>query len=50
VSGTRAKPVEPEGVEHRRTERVTGRFHRRFSLPDTVDSEAVTARNSNGVL
>ena len=50
VSGTRAKPVEPEGVEHRRTERVTGRFHRRFSLPDTVDSEAVTARNNNGVL
>lgn len=50
VSGTRAKPVEPEGVEHRRTERATGRFHRRFSLPDTVDSDAVTAKNSNGVL
>ena len=50
LSGTRAEAVSAEGVEHRRVERATGRFHRRFSLPDTVDSEAVTARNSHGVL
>ena len=29
---------------------ANGRFFRRFSLPDTVDGEAVTARGSNGVL
>lgn len=50
LAGSRAKAAEAEGVERRRVERATGRFHRRFSLPDTVDSEAVTARNSNGVL
>lgn len=50
LSGSRDKVVEPAGVERRRIERAAGRFHRRFSLPDTVDSEAVTARGSNGVL
>lgn len=50
LAGTRAQAVEAAGVEHRRVERATGRFHRRFSLPDTVDSEAVTAKNGNGVL
>jgi len=38
------------GLERRRIERAQGRFFRRFSLPDTVDSEAVSARGANGVL
>jgi HSP20 family protein len=50
LSGSREKAVEASGVEARRVERANGRFFRRFSLPDTVDGEAVTARGSNGVL
>lgn len=50
LSGSRAAAAEPAGVERRRVERATGRFHRRFALPDTVDSEAVSASNRNGVL
>jgi HSP20 family protein len=50
LAGGREKPAEANGVERRRIERANGRFHRRFSLPDTVDSEAVTARGNHGVL
>ncbi|MEE8527576.1 MAG: Hsp20/alpha crystallin family protein [Gammaproteobacteria bacterium] len=35
---------------YRRVERVGGRFYRRFTLPDTADSDAITARSQNGVL
>jgi HSP20 family protein len=50
LSGTREKAVEAKGVEARRVERAAGRFFRRFSLPDTVDGEAVSAKGNNGVL
>jgi HSP20 family protein len=50
LSGAREKAAQSNGVEARRVERATGRFFRRFSLPDTVDGEAVTARGANGVL
>jgi len=50
LSGARDKAVGGNGVEARRVERASGRFFRRFSLPDTVDGESVTARGSNGVL
>jgi HSP20 family protein len=33
-----------------RVERIHGRFHRRFTLPETVDAEAIEARFQNGVL
>lgn len=33
-----------------RTERSHGRFHRRFILPDTVDTDRVTAKGRDGVL
>jgi HSP20 family protein len=42
------KRGETEGV--RRIERASGRFDRRFSLPDTADAEHITARSSNGIL
>lgn len=50
LAGSREKDADAAGVERRRVERAHGRFFRRFSLPDTVDSEAVTARGANGVL
>jgi HSP20 family protein len=50
LAGNREKDADAAGVERRRIERAQGRFFRRFSLPDTVDSEAVTARGANGVL
>lgn len=50
LSGSRAQNVEQNGVESRRIERATGRFHRRFALPDTVDADAVSASGKNGVL
>lgn len=50
LSGNRDVPVESEGVERRRAERSSGRFYRRFALPDTVDSDAVSASGKNGIL
>nr|WP_221067021.1 Hsp20/alpha crystallin family protein [Methylomagnum ishizawai] len=44
---TEAK-VQREGIK--RVERVFGTFYRRFSLPDTADSDGISARCSNGVL
>lgn len=37
-----------EGV--RRFERVSGRFYRRFSLPETADAEGIVAKSANGIL
>ena len=50
LSGSREKAVEPAGVERRRIERASGKFFRRFALPDTVDGEAVSASGKHGVL
>src|SRR5262245_58147689 len=41
---------EQESVESRRIERLTGRFLRRFSLPESVDAEGVKASGKYGVL
>jgi HSP20 family protein len=45
-----ARNGESEGDELLRRERASGRFVRRFSLPDTVNAEAVTAKSTHGVL
>lgn len=37
-----------DGIE--RYERRTGRFLRRFALPDTADVEAIAAKSNNGTL
>ncbi|MDB5970939.1 MAG: Hsp20/alpha crystallin family protein [Hydrocarboniphaga sp.] len=50
LSGSRAAAVEQQGVERRRSERASGRFHRRFTLPDTVDGDSVSASGKNGVI
>lgn len=50
LAGSREKAVEAAGVERRRVERATGRFYRRFALPDTIDGESVSASGKHGVL
>lgn len=55
VAGNRSeeKVVGSNGAEQpqqQRIERQLGRFHRRFVLPDTADSENVNASGRNGVL
>jgi HSP20 family protein len=55
LSGSREKAVEQHfekggGVESRRIERLTGRFLRRFTLPESVDADAVKATGKHGVL
>jgi len=37
-------------VRFSRVERNTGRFHRRFTLPDSADADAITASGHHGVL
>lgn len=39
-----------ENVISRRAERGSGRFYRRFILPDTIDAESVKATDRHGVL
>ena len=50
LSGSREKAVEQKTVESRRVERITGRFLRRFTLPESVDAENVKATGRHGVL
>ena len=50
LSGSREKVVEQKDVESRRIERITGRFLRRFTLPESVDAENVKASGKHGVL
>ena len=50
LSGSREKAIEQKEVESRRIERTTGRFLRRFTLPESVDAENVKASGKHGVL
>lgn len=50
VSGERHDEKTEETQEMRRVERVSGKFYRRFTLPDTADAEEISARSSNGIL
>jgi HSP20 family protein len=52
LSGERREPSRKgsDEAQGRRVERGHGQFHRRFVLPDTVDSEKVNATGSHGVL
>jgi HSP20 family protein len=50
LSGKRETEAKTQREGYKRVERQYGNFHRRFSLPDTVDSEGISARCSNGVL
>ena len=53
LSGERAQKASNNGAgspQYQRTERSQGQFHRRFVLPDTVDSDKVNATGKDGVL
>jgi len=50
LAGSREQTVQQNGTESRRLERVSGRFLRRFTLPDSVDADAVKATGRHGVL
>ena len=50
LRGRREAESRTEREGYRRVERVTGRFFRRFTLPDTADAEAIEAKFNNGVL
>ena len=50
VSGERHRESTEEAQGTRRVERVSGKFYRRFNLPDTADAEEISARSANGIL
>ena len=50
IRGNRSLETREEKNGYRRVERVSGAFFRRFSLPDSADSQSVKARFTNGVL
>jgi HSP20 family protein len=52
ITGERFTQAEKadEKIIRRRSERGTGRFHRRFILPESVDAEKVKATDRHGVL
>jgi HSP20 family protein len=50
LAGNRRAGSRTEREGYRRVERVTGRFYRRFTLPDTADAEAIEAKFNQGVL
>ena len=50
ISGERQRPSREEGDSNHRLERRTGKFRRRFKLPESADADNVSARVVGGVL
>jgi HSP20 family protein len=50
IAGERHTAQHEDAKGMRRFERVSGRFHRRFTLPETADAEGIAARSANGIL
>ena len=50
VKGEKKTEAETEKEGYKRVERTYGSFYRRFSLPDTADAEAISAKSKDGVL
>ena len=50
IKGERESETKDEREGYKRVERVSGSFFRRFSLPDTADAEAISAKSNHGVL
>lgn len=50
ISGRREEEKKEEREGYRRIERVSGQFCRRFTLPEAVNADKVTAKSDKGVL
>jgi HSP20 family protein len=50
IRGQRAESAPQDGTGYRRVERTKGEFQRRFSLPETADTQNIRAKAANGVL
>ncbi|MFQ5548479.1 MAG: Hsp20/alpha crystallin family protein [Woeseia sp.] len=50
LAGERQRETSDESEGLKRVERISGRFYRRFTLPDTADADGVSAKSSNGIL
>ena len=50
ISGERREQRSEQAEGLHRIERATGRFYRRFSLPETVDADGISAKSVNGIL
>ena len=46
----RAEKIESDKNGYERIERTSGSFLRRFTLPDSANTESITAKQTNGVL
>ena len=50
LKGERENEIKEEKEGYSRVERSHGSFYRRFSLPETANSENITAKSNKGVL
>jgi len=50
IKGEKNTEAKTEKENYKRVERIYGSFYRRFSLPDTADNQAISAKCKNGVL
>lgn len=50
VSGERSTEEQEDMTGVRHFERQSGRFHRRFSLPESADAAGIAAKCTNGIL
>ena len=50
VSGERHTEPSDNSDGLSRIERISGKFYRRFTLPETADAEGIAAKSSNGIL
>lgn len=50
IKGEKESESKTEKDGYKRVERTSGSFYRRFSLPDTANAEAISAKSKNGVL
>jgi HSP20 family protein len=50
IKGEKKTEATTEQEGYKRVERSYGSFYRRFSLPDSANAEAISAKSINGVL